>query len=139
MKSKTLTFLIAMTICTISFMACNSEFQNGNTATTSVAETPKEALQTASVGRMDEFMKMLDGTTEGASKAYNTYASQGLKDYNANACMSEFCDYNLKDAKVVATTGMCCTMEAASGVTVRTYKICWTGDTISGIEFMGMK
>ena len=89
-------------------------------------------------GKMTEFMKMIDGTAQGVSNAYDTFASDSLKAAN-EGCMSDLCLYDLKNPKVTSVEGTCCNMEAEAGITTRSYKFCWNNDKISKLEFAGVK
>jgi hypothetical protein len=134
MKNQISNFLAV--ILFIAFTSCGGSQTETSTSETSTTEATTEQKAT-NPGKMDDFMKMLNGTSEGATKAYQTFASDGLKQYDAE--MSDLTAYNLKDPKITSVTGMCCIMEAKAGVTTRSYKVCWVDNKISGIDFQGMK
>ncbi len=136
MKKKFFSFLI-VSVCMAGLISCGSSASK--TGSSDKSTENKTAEPDPGVGKMDDFFKMLDGTTAGSAKAYNTYATKGFKDYNANECMPDFCDYELKNPKVISQQGICSTIETTAGITTRTYNICWKNDSISAIEFKGMK
>lgn len=136
---KTNLYALTLAFATLVLFSCSDSGNKKDGTTNGTASETTAEQKSSNPGKMDDFMKMLDGTTQGAANAYNTYASDGLKQYNGNQPMAAFADFKLADPKIVAVTGLCCTMEAKSGMTTRTYKVCWLDDKISGIDFIGMK
>ncbi|MBL9020912.1 MAG: hypothetical protein JNL21_01880 [Myxococcales bacterium] len=84
------------------------------------------------IPEMAEFMKMLDGSDDGASKAVKKFGKAGIDS-------KELSDYTLREPKILKTEKKsdkvtCYDFEAKAGMMVDTFEgVCWEGGKIVSV------
>lgn len=105
-----------------------------------VIETiPTKTSLGATPGKMNEFMKMLDGEDGSSKKAAQAYCSQAVLNSLEESNSLTFYDYLLREATITSIDYNCCIMEAKAGLVVRRFNLCWEDNKIVSLKDLGIK